>query len=568
MISQMKQTEFSTVDDAQWKEIAIASLRGLPFERLITKTVEGIDLHSLYTKQSFSRYLKSQADKALETIRLATKNPSWIIAQRPYVKDGNDYVKQVEDSLEKGNHVIYYDGNYPVEWNEANLKDITKLSEDYPLYALNIKAEDDFLQVYNLIDESVRSSISGILISETMKLPVEYKQIRTICSDTIKVHLQGADMVTELAITLAKAAEEAIKFTSFTAFSARFFVRFAVDTNFFMEIAKLRAFRLLWQAFSEAYGETDVNAVPVFSETSLRTYSKLDPYVNMLRAGNEAFSAVLGGTDILTIHPHNVLTDVTPTAVRNARNIHMVIRDETHTNHVLDPAGGSFYIETLTNELVEKAWKLFLEIEALGGYSAYTNSEDFTKALSDLSAERVEGLSCHQNTLLGTNVYADLTESRVELGDHMNISNRLAVPYENFREYFTRKQPNIVLLNFGKLKDHKPRTDFVKGYLAAGGLHATSSPSFETIGSAHDWIDKNPFDYAVICTAAKSTEAIMEALSKKPFENNWIDIAGKYSPELMKAWKSKGVSDAIYQGQDQLAKFSSIKNRWEGSHNG
>lgn len=559
----MKQTVFSTIDDARWKEIATASLQGLPFESLITNTVEGIEIHPLYMKQSLSDHLQAQADKTLETIRLATKHPSWVIAQRPYVKIGEEFISEVKESLAKGNEVIYYDGNYPVQWNEADLKVIARLGEDYPIYALNIAEHDDFLQVYDLIEVSARVAVKGILITEVFELPVEYEQIRTVCSDTIGIHLQGADIVTELAVTLAKAAEEVSKFTSFAAFSARFFVRFAVDTHFFMEIAKIRAFRVLWQTFSEAYDETEINTVPVFSETSLRSYAKLDSYVNMLRAGNEAFSAVLGGTDILTVHPHNILTHVNATSVRNARNIQLVIKEETHTSHVLDPAGGSFYIEALTNELITKAWEAFLVIETFGGYTTYVSSEQFTDKLFSLSNERIQHLSHHQSSLLGTNIYADLTEPIVETGDYIVIENRLAEPYEKFREYFTVKQPDIVLLNFGELKDHKLRTDFIEGYFAAGGLRVISSPSFETVEIARNWIRNNYFDYAVICTAPKATEAIMKEFLATPLGDKWIDVAGKYSPEIMKAWQAKGISDAIFQGQDQLAKFSSIKNCWE-----
>ena len=144
-------------------------------------------------------------------------------------------------------------------------------------------------------------------------------------------------------------------------------MRFAVDTHFFMEIAKIRAFRVLWQALGTAFGETSVAHIPILSETSLRSYSKLDPYVNLLRAGNEAFSAVLGGADVITVHPHDVLTGTTPASVRYARNVQLVIKEETLVDKVIDPSGGSYFIETLTNELVEKAWDLFLEIDAAGG---------------------------------------------------------------------------------------------------------------------------------------------------------------------------------------------------------
>src|SRR5690606_8282725 len=175
-----------------------------------------------------------------------------------------------------------------------------------------------------------------------------------------------------------------------------------------MEIAKLRAFRVLWNALAHGYG-VEHSRVPVFTETALRTYSKLDPYVNLLRAGNEAFSAVLGGTDVLTVHPHDVVAEITPAGIRHARNIQLVIKAETFVDHVIDPAGGSYFIDTLTNEMVEKAWDYFLEIEEKGGYSAYVESGELDEKLKKLYDERMRKLSTREYSLIGTNIYPDLT---------------------------------------------------------------------------------------------------------------------------------------------------------------
>ena len=122
------------------------------------------------------------------------------------------------------------------------------------------------------------------------------------------------------------------------------------------------------------YGVAEAPYVPIIATTSLRSYSKLDPYVNVLRAGNETFAAVLGGADVITVHPHNIVTGPTSSSIRMARNIQLVIKEETHADKVIDPAGGSYFIETLTSELVEKAWTLFLEIESAGGYEAFITS--------------------------------------------------------------------------------------------------------------------------------------------------------------------------------------------------
>ncbi len=189
-----------------------------------------------------------------------------------------------------------------------------------------------------------------------------------------------------------------------------------------MEISKFRAFRILWQAFSSAYGVADAPYVPIIATTSLRSYSKLDPYVNVLRAGNETFAAVLGGADVITVHPHNILLGQQKVLYVFARNIQLVIKEETHADKVIDPAGGSYFIETLTSELVDKAWTLFLDIEATGGYEAFMASG---QSRQHCLRQRRGEVSKGKQSLIGTNVYADLTDTNFADWDGIQLKDVL-----------------------------------------------------------------------------------------------------------------------------------------------
>ena len=137
----------------------------------------------------------------------------------------------------------------------------------------------------------------------------------------------------------------------------------------------------------------------------MRSYSKLDPYVNLLRAGNETFSAILGGADIIQAHPHNILTGPDASSIRYSRNMQLVLREETHVEKVLDPAGGSYFIEKLTEQLVDEAWKLFLEIESNGGIEQFSKTGRLVEKSFQLQNETATG----KRSLIGTNVYAELT---------------------------------------------------------------------------------------------------------------------------------------------------------------
>lgn len=561
MITKMKSQQFESTNDANWREVAVESLRGLPFENLITQTLEGIEIQPLYTKEQTAKELGERQQKLLNTIRAGKSSGDWTIAQRTYAKIGADFVLETKEALDKGNEAIVYDGTHQVSWAEEDLAELANLAIRYPIYAFNVSEDDSFVNVYHLIAEEDRNKVQGAFTGEAT-LPEGYHLVRTSVADTIEAHLKGADTVTELGLTLAQAAEQAPNYRSFTQFENKFFTRFAIDTQFFMEIAKLRAFRILWQTFAEAYGHEKASRVPIFSETSLRSFSKLDPYVNLLRAGNEAFSAVLGGADLLTVHPHDVIAEITPAGIRHARNVQLVIKNETFVNYVIDPAGGSYFVDTLTNELTEKAWEYFLEIEEKGGYSSYVASGELSKKLEKLYKERLLSLSKRETSFIGTNIYANLED---ELTDEetLSVPNRLAEAYEKLRKSFSGNQPKTVLLTFGELKDFKPRADFVAGFLAAGGIEVELSPAFASVDEAKKWIAENEFDYGVVCVHPNEIEAVMEELTEDFPTDLWIDVAGQYEESTEKAWLDAGVSGFIYQGQDQLKKFAKIAKRWK-----
>lgn len=556
LVETTKNIQFDEKSYEEWQEIASESLRGMPFERLMTKTIEGIDLYPLYTKDSPKL-------SSLHAIREAKEQLGWTIAQMQYTTDAETFLQDLEESIQRGNEAVVYDGSRAINWDQTSLEKLATYVMEYPLYFYNVQNTDSILRVFEQIDERNREQIRGVVeVEGRHELLTSYHNIRTICANIIDAHHLGADAVTELALAIANAAEQADKFQSFNKVSKKFFVRFAVDTHFFMEIAKLRAFRVLWEALSTAYDE-EVIHIPLLTETSKRSFSTVDPYVNLLRAGNSAFSAILGGTDILTVHPHDVLTNPTNTSKRLARNIQLVIKDETLVNEVLDPSGGSYFIESLTKELVEKAWALFVTIDESGGYTKYINSESYTERLEALYQKRILALAKTKDSLVGTNVYADLT-AEDELEASLHVKGRLAEPFEQFRKTFTKDQPNIALITFGALKDFKPRADFVSGFFATGGLKTVWSPEFETVDEALTWIQQEQLDHIVICATNRRTEEVVTPLLEGLTKQLTIDVAGKYDETLTEEWVTQGVNGFVYQGLNKLAKFTDVFNRWKG----
>jgi len=548
----MQTTTFATAGFEQWKEAAIQSLKGKRFDSLITKTIEGIDLQPLYTQESLA--------KLGEPIRATKQETGWIVAQQPYATDGQQFVAELKNSIERGNEAIVCDGTKPLHWDESTLAEIAQLMMKYPIFITNMKHDNTFLRVFSLVSEVDRPSVNGAISVSNWNIPVGYENVRTASADMWDAHHKGADAVTELALVLADAANQASKVDSFSDFADDFFVRFAVDTHFFMEISKFRAFRVLWQAFSSAYGVAEAPYVPIITTTSLRSYSKLDPYVNVLRAGNETFAAVLGGADVITVHPHNIITGPTNSSVRMARNIQLVIKEETNMDKVIDSAGGSYFMETLTSELVEKAWTLFLEIQSNGGYDAFIISGQFEKLLG----QRRKDVSKGKQSLIGTNVYAELKDTNFTDWDGIQLEGRLAEPFEKLAALQQDSATRIVLLTFGELKDFKPRADFVSGFLATGGMHAEWSPTFDNAQQAVSWLADEKPDYAIVCATSNLTETVMEQLLAGCPEEIVLDVAGKYDSILSDIWLNAGLNGFIYAGQDKVEKLTAINDKLEG----
>ncbi|MDW0111319.1 methylmalonyl-CoA mutase family protein [Sporosarcina aquimarina] len=547
-IHNMKQQKFERPEWEEWLQVAESSLKGRTVDSLKTPTAEGISLKPLYTA----------SPNPSHTVRPSHRK--WISAQPTIGETGSEWISSMKESLEKGNEAIYLDGGTPNKWDDVSLKALAELMLDYPFAFLHINSEDRLLDVFKLISLDEREKVTGLLLSDTVQLPLGYKNVRTVGIDLESIHMRGADSVTELALALSQAAEHAMTMESFDQFCDKVFFRFPADTHFFMEISKFRAFRTLWQLFCSAYDMNDNTAVPLMAVTSLRSYSKIDPYVNLLRAGNSSFSAVLGGADWLTVYPYNELTGNTQQSLRYARNVQLIIREETHADKVADPGGGSYFIEQLTKELVHKAWHLFLEIEEMGGSKAFLHSGK----LDQLAEERKENVASGVSSLIGTSVYADPANHELVENSSRNETARPAYPFEELRKK-TLKQPiDIRLVVFGSLKSYKPRADFAAGFLATAGLTAKHSPSFTDAYEAIEWLEAEKPDYAILCAAPGQIEQVAPEISSKKPPGVVLDVAGRVSDELTNDWLANGLDGFVFKGQNRIEKLSQVLSQCKG----
>ncbi|SOC05092.1 heterodimeric methylmalonyl-CoA mutase small subunit [Ureibacillus xyleni] len=563
MSIQMKDIEFQTASYDQWKEEAIKALKGKPFETLFTNLAEDVTLSPLYTQSMLVDKLGEDLEKQIATIRSLQSSEQLLAAQQIFGDTAEQFFAGLQDSIERGNNCITIDSRTTFKWEEENLQKLASYLIEYPFKFIVQNKNDSLLQVFNKFEQADKEKVNGFIISDSPVELDDFDNVRTFCANTVTYHYEGANAVQELAIALAIAAKQ-VKENNFEQFSKNFFVNFAIDTQFFVEIAKLRAFRVLWKAFSSAYGVTNPIAVPIVAENSLRSYSKLDVYVNLLRAGNEAFSGLIGGADAFTVHPHDVLSKPTDKSIRIARNVLLVLKEESQVENVLDPAGGSYFVETLTAEFVEKAWALFLEIEEFGGFDAYVESGKLQASIVEVYNDRLKAVETRKQSLIGTNIYANpVDELPAETNETFASIKRLPIPFEQLREKYNAAQPKIAILTFGKLKDFKPRADFVAGFFATAGVTPDQSGEILSVEIAKEWLQNVNYDYVIVAAKDEDTkELVPTLLSVKP-ENLILDAAGKFKDEQSE-WLEKGLNGFIFAGQNIVEKLNEVLESVKG----
>ena len=191
---------------------------------------------------------------------------------------------------------------------------------------------------------------------------------------------------------------------------------FAIGSDFFMEIAKFRAARMVWQNIGRAFSvDPETCRMAIHGRTSLYNKTRIDPWVNMLRVSTETFSGIAGGCDSLHAGPFDETLGLPGEFSRRiARNVHTVFKEEAHFDKVADPAGGSWYVENITLALAEKAWQLFQEIEGQGGMAKALAGGLIQDRVEAVAALRAKNAATRKDRIVGVSMYPNLAEKSIE----------------------------------------------------------------------------------------------------------------------------------------------------------
>jgi len=330
---------------------------------------------------------------------------------------------------------------------------------------------------------------------------------------------------------------------------------FAVGPTYFFEIAKLRAARMLWAQAVAAFSPSgpDSCRMRLHVRTCRLNKSVCDPHTNVLRATTEAMSAALGGCDRLTVEPFGFDGHL-------ALGIQRILAEEAHLNVVADPAGGSYYIESLTSSLAHEAWKLFQRIEADGGLSQALAAGWLTEAIAQTRAAREKAVSSRRRTMVGVNNYPDLSEKAIgpapaaDEGATAFPTFRLAEPFERIRERTMRharetgRAPRVLLLKRGDAKMRTARVNFMLNFLGCAGFEIAESEDYAGAGA----------DLIVLCSS--DAEYLPFAQEVCAAVRVPVIVAGNPKDQI-DALKAAGVEGFIHIGSDAVETLTDWQQR-------
>lgn len=395
--------EFNPSSIAEWKKQIEKDLKGKSLESLNWVNFEGIEIVPYYTKENALIYTKPAVSKA-------TEDNSWEINQIIQVNNNEETANSTAlKALVGGVNSLTFVGD---NLNIASL--LKNIMID--IIALNFVTESPVTTINDIIKycsenkidiSNVNISISYDYLSKNeadLTKAINFEtNFKNIVINSNKTQYAGANMTLQLAILLAEGNEYLKKLHAVKNIENQFKFNLSIGNNYFFEIAKIRAFRLLWQNVLEAY-EIKNTKTSIHCETSTLLWGKTDNENNILRASSAAMSAILGGCDSLSITPYNFNDE--DFSNRITKNIQILLKEEAYLDKVIDPAAGSYYIEHLTNTMAANSWAIFQEIEKQGGYLKAIENDFIPNLINESATKLTNEFNEGKITLIGINKYS------------------------------------------------------------------------------------------------------------------------------------------------------------------
>lgn len=624
--------EFSPVSKNTWKEKLIKDLKGRPYEKLIQDSEAGIAIEPLYAREDLPNDVAAsfpgRDDFRRGSSLLVHAAQAWELCQSlhfssvdnimAYLEGQNPAISSLrlnldstlrnalDNNIQNTSRYRQYDGLWISKWDELQpVFDWAKKHNSKIWLGLGEQGTEFIKSEFRHLFDGVSGGISlnpVVLdrkypdwisdLANFLKRPGLHADAKLIEIDLAPWELRAAKGTSQIAYALAMAVELSSQLESQGIGAKEVFerisFRFAVGTEFLTEIAKIRAFRSLWSNVLRAYGlDLPGNFFHIQAVPALSSETVADPQVNLLRATTEAMSAIFAGCDLIELPAYDYLfSEPQNLPMRIARNIHLVLREESDLGRVIDPAGGAFFLENATDQLAESAWKEFQEIESQGGWYQCLETGIISAALEKEQIKREIDVQKAKKVILGTNLYPKEAEKlpqmhkteaargeifyelqdldkRHKFANRLKGGKRSAADFEALRLRVQAEEnlPTILLFGFGNPAMRAARLNFSRSLFAAAGLiceEINVSDNFEQSlseakarSAALIVICSSDDDYAQVCP-----ELIPQL--KSSFPNSLLVLAGR--PPAWEEFQKLGLNDAIFGGMNR---YEFLKNLLE-----
>ncbi len=587
-------TEFPPVPTEKWEEVITADLKGADYERkLVWKTGEGFNVRPYYRAENLEgiKFLGSQAGE-FPYVRGTHAHNRWRVHQTVSVvcpKEANAEALKILNAGVDSLGFCIASADFSAADLDTLLKDICieaveitfcgeKTAHVAELVLAKVEKEGiakEDVRIAFCIDPLVKGlSSKGDFCSpngekciarivELIHKTKEYKHVRIVTVAGQTFGNSGSTIVEELAFTLSAGHDYLVRLTDagldVDAAARKLRFSFSVSSNYFMEIAKFRAARMLWANIVKGYGPAKNCAckMQIHAETSRWNQTVYDPYVNMLRGTTEAMSATIAGVHSLEVTPFDTsFENPTEFSKRIARNVELLLKNESHFDQVVDPAGGSYYVENLTQSIAAEAWKLFLEIEEKGGYTEAYKAGLIVERIKASAAAKDKNIATRRQTLLGANQYPNFTEvagkeitaesvTRKQAEGNVLVPYRGAMAFEEMRLQVDRsgKEPKAFMLTCGNLGMARARSQFSCNFFACAGIKVIDNTYFKSIEEGAKAALESKAQIVVVCASdddyAEAAPKVKELLGGKAI----LVVAG--APACAPELEAQGITNFI-----------------------
>lgn len=590
-------SEFKAPTRQEWLDKIEKDLKGADFnKRLVWRTNEGFNVQPFYLKEDVEK-LKTPESLPGEFpfVRGNKKNSNeWYVRQEIEATDAKEANAKALDILNRGVDSLSF---------HIHGKDISKEFVETLLQGIECEIVElnfntckrstlklaEILKAYFEQKEYDKKKITGSFDWDPMEkmlrkgndltavLPIakdlveamkEYPNFRTVAVNAVSLNNSGAYIVQELGYALAWGNEymnqlvEAGIDVDTAANNIKF--NLGISENFFMEMAKFRAARMLWAEIVKQYApKEDASCMMcVNAATSKYNMTLFDSYVNLLRSQTEAMSAALAGVHSIQVTPFDAVYE-TPNefSERIARNQQLLLKEESHFDKVVDPGAGSYFIEELTTSLANEGWKIFLNIEENGGFLEAIKKGMVQDDINATNQKRHDAAAKRKEFILGTNQFPNFTEksegklpreckcgcgNKEEKTFKTIETTRLAADFEDLRIKVenSKKVPTAFMLTIGNLAMRQARAQFSCNFLACAGYKVMDNLGFKTVEEGVDAALKAGADIVVLCSSDDEYAEYAVPAFKYLDNRAMFVVAG--APACMEELKAAGIENFVH----------------------